>query len=128
MNTPFSILFYAKRSKTTTSGLVPINIRVTIDGRRIELSTQRYVHPDKWSSEGNRVKGTTAEAKSINTYLDTLKSKIYDHQQQLLRENMPITFENMRNKIFGIEKRRYMLIPIYQQHNNEIEALIGIEE
>jgi site-specific recombinase XerD len=31
----------------------------------------------------------------------------------------------MRNKILGIEKRNHMLVGIFQQHNNEIKALIG---
>jgi len=76
MNAKLSILFYAKRSKTNTEGLVPIYLRVTIDGERIELTTKRFIHPDKWSVEGNRVKGTSAEAKATNTYLDTLKGKV----------------------------------------------------
>ena len=42
MNAKLSILFYAKRAKTTTDGLVPIYIRVTVDGERIEFSTKRF--------------------------------------------------------------------------------------
>jgi len=30
-------------------------------------------YPDKWSVEGNHMKGPTAEAKAINIYLDILK-------------------------------------------------------
>ena len=42
MNPKLSILFYAKIAKTTTDGLVPIYIRVTVDGERIELGSKRY--------------------------------------------------------------------------------------
>lgn len=80
MNEKLSILFYAKRAKTTSDGLIPIYIRVTIDGERIELSTKRYTTSEKWSVEGNRMKGTSAEAKATNSFLDALKSKIYDYQ------------------------------------------------
>jgi len=125
MNAKLSILFYAKRAKTTTDGLVPIYIRVTVDGERIEFSTKRYTHPDKWSVEGNRMKGTSVESKSTNSYLDALKAKVYDYQQQLIREDEPVNAENMRNKILGIDKRSHMLIGIFQQHNDEIKALIG---
>jgi site-specific recombinase XerD len=125
MNAKLSILFYAKRAKTTSDGLVPIYIRVTVDGERIELSTKRYTHPDKWSIEGSCMKGTTIEAKSINSHLDALKAKVYEYQQQLIREDEPVNAENMRNKILGIEKRKHMLVPIFQQHNDEIRALIG---
>ncbi len=63
MNAKLSILFYAKRAKTTTDGLVPIYIHVTVDGKRIELSTKRYTVPEKWSIEGSCMKGSSAEAK-----------------------------------------------------------------
>ncbi len=125
MNAKLSILFYAKRAKTTTDGLVPIYIRVTVDGERIELSTKRYTHPDKWSIEGSCMKGYSGEAKSINSFLDALKAKVYDYQQQLIREDELVNAENMRNKILGIDKRSHMLIGIFQQHNDEIKALIG---
>jgi len=127
MNTKLSILFYAKRAKTNTEGLVPIYIRVTVDGERIELSTKRFTVPEKWSVEGSCMKGYSAEAKSINSYLDSLKAKVYDYQQQLIREDNLVNAENMRNKILGVEKRSHMLIGIFQQHNEEIKALVGRE-
>lgn len=127
MNTKLSILFYAKRAKTTTDGLVPIYLRVTVNGERIELSTKRYTQPGKWSIEGNCMKGNSAESKAVNSYLDTLKAKIYEYQQQLIREGEMVNAENMRNLILGVEQRKYLLVPIFQQHNDEIKALIGKE-
>ena len=125
MNAKLSILFYAKRAKTNTNGLIPIYLRVTIDGERIELSTKRFTHPDKWSVEGSCMKGTTAESKATNSYLDALKAKVYEYQQQLIRNDDIVNAENMRNKILGIEKRSHMLIAIFEQHNAEVKALVG---
>jgi site-specific recombinase XerD len=125
MNTKLSILFFVKRTKTNVKGLLPIFIRVTVNGERIEFTTKRFTTPEKWSVEGNRMKGTSVESKSTNSYLDALKAKVYDYQQQLIREDEPVNVENMRNKIMGIDKRSHMLIGIFQQHNDEIKALIG---
>ena len=125
MNTKLSVLFFVKRTKTNINGLLPIFIRVTVNSERIEFSTKRLTPSDKWSAEGNRMKGTSAEARATNSYLDTLKSKVYDYQQQLIREDEPVNAENMRNKILGIEKRSHMIVGIFQQHNDEIKALIG---
>ena len=61
------------------------------------------------------MKGYSGEAKSINSFLDTLKAKVYDYQQQLIREDELVNAENMRNKILGIEKRSHMLVGIFQQ-------------
>jgi len=125
MNTKLSILFFVKRTKTNVNGLLPIFIRVTVNGERIEFTTKRFTTSEKWSVEGNRMKGTSVESKSTNSYLDALKAKVYDYQQQLIREDEPVNAENMRNKIMGIDKRSHMLIGIFQQHNDEIKALIG---
>ena len=73
MNAKLSILFYAKRAKTTTDSLVPIYIRVTVDGERIELSTKRYTQPEKWSVEGNRMKVQVLKPKQLILFLTPLK-------------------------------------------------------
>ena len=127
MNTKLSILFFVKRTKTNVDGLLPIFIRVTVNGERIEFSTKRFTTSEKWSVEGNRMKGTSTESKSTNSYLDALKAKVYDYQQQLIREDNLVNAENMRNKMLGVEKRTHMLIGIFQQHNEEIKALVGRE-
>ena len=125
MNTKLSVLFFVKRTKTNVDGLLPIFIRVTVNGERIEFSTKRFTTSEKWSVEGKRMKGTSAESKATNSYLDTLKAKVYDYQQQLIREDEVVNAENMRNKIMGVEKRKHMIVGIFQNHNNEIRALIG---
>ena len=125
MNTKLSVLFFVKRTKTNVDGLLPIFIRVTVNGSRIEFSTKRVTTSEKWSIEGNRMKGTSAESKATNSYLDTLKAKVYDYQQQLIREDEEVNVENMRNKIMGVEKRKHMIVGIFQNHNNEIRSLIG---
>ena len=125
MNTKLSVLFFVKRTKTNVDGPLPIFIRVTVNGERIEFSTKRFTTSEKWSVEGKRMKGTSAESKATNSYLDTLKAKVYDYQQQLIREDEVVNAENMRNKIMGVEKRKHMIVGIFQNHNNEIRALIG---
>ena len=127
MNTKLSVLFFVKRTKTNINGLLPIFIRITVNGERIEFSTKRFTTSDKWSIEGKRMKGTSAESKATNSYLDALTAKVYDYQQQLIREDESVNVENMRNKILGLDKRKHMLVGIFQQHNDEIKALIGKE-
>ncbi len=127
MQTKISILFYAKKAKATTEGLVPIYQRVTVDGQRIELSTKRYVDVTKWSSEAGKLKGNSEEARSLNAYLDILKAKVYDYQKELIHETGSVTFDSMKNKILGVQERPLTLIPIFQDHNKKMKALLGNE-
>lgn len=127
MQAKISILFYAKRSKSTTTGLWPIYLRITIDGQRIEQTIKRYVEPIKWSKEQGKMKGQYEEARILNTYLDILKGNIYNMQKELIHDEKEANFENFRNKFFGIEERKKMLVPIFEDHNNKVEALLNQE-
>ena len=114
MNAKLSILFYGKKSKKTKEGLVPIYMRVTINRKRIELSTQRYVDPAKWSSLAGKVKGTAEEARSVNNYLDVLKARVYDHQVEILRSGEEFCFDSLKNKLLGTEEKTRTLLPVFE--------------
>lgn len=127
MKTKVSILFYSKRAKASVKGLVPIYTRITINGQRIELSTNRFVEISKWSTEAGKMKGGSAEARSINSHLDMLKIKIIDVQMELLHKNSIITTETLKSRLLGTQERPRTLIPIFQDHNNKIKELVGKE-
>ncbi|MFN3752570.1 site-specific integrase [Flavobacterium sp.] len=127
MKAKVSILFYAKRAKTNVNGLVPIYSRITVNGKRIELTTGRFVELAKWSADAGKMKGTTDEARSINNQLDILKMKIIDAQMELIHKNIPVTSESLKLKLLGSNERARMLVPIFQDHNNKIKELIGKE-
>ena len=127
MKTKVSILFYAKSAKASTNGLVPIYTRITINGKRIELSSNRFVEISKWCKETGRMKGTSAEARSINSHLDVTRTQIINSQLELQQKNIAVTSETLKNKILGIYERSRMLIPIFQDHNNKIKELVGKE-
>jgi len=127
MKTKVSILFYAKKAKASVNGLVPIYTRITINGKRIELSTNRFVETSKWSVEAGKMKGSSEEARSINSHLTLLKTQIIDAQMELIHKKLPVTIESIKSKILGIDERARMLVPIFQDHNNKIKELVGKE-
>jgi site-specific recombinase XerD len=127
MKTKITLHFYAKSTKANANGLLPIYVRLTVDGKRLEFSTKKFVEKSKWSSELAKMKGTTEEARSINSYLDLMKSKVLDAQMELLHRNETLSIENFKNKLLGNEERQRMLVPIFQDHNNKIKELVGKE-
>lgn len=127
MKTKVSILFYAKKAKAAANGLVPIYARITINGKRIELSTNRFVEISKWSTEAGKMKGTSEDARSINNHLDLLKSQIRDAEMELIHKKITITTETIKSKLLGVDERARMLVPIFQDHNNKIKELVGKE-
>jgi integrase len=127
MKTKVSTLFYAKKAKAAANGLIPIYMRITINGKRIELSTNRFIEISKWSTEAGKMKGTSEEARSINNHLDLLKNQIRDAEMELIYKKITITTEIFKSKLLGVDERARMLVPIFQDHNNKIKELIGKE-
>ncbi|WP_396170161.1 site-specific integrase [Flavobacterium sp.] len=127
MDNPISILFYLKRVKVNAQGLAPIFQRITINGKRLDNSTGKFVDPDKWHSEMSKMKGTSEEARSINGHLDNLKSKILNVEKNLIKKDIPVNFETFKNELTGKKERERMLVPIFQEHNRKIKELVGQE-
>lgn len=127
MNTKLSILFYVKRAKANSAGQIPIYLRLTVDGARLEFSVKRYVSPEKWSTAQNRMRGNSEESRTINTFLDIMKSRVYEIQKNLIHEGKEVKAESIKKILLGIDERKRMLIPIFKEHNNRMEALVGKE-
>jgi hypothetical protein len=87
MKTKITLHIYAKATKANAIGQLPIYIRLTIAGQRLEFSTKKFVDPAKWSSDASKMKGSSEEACSINNYLDMVRSKIFDTQMDLAHKN-----------------------------------------
>ncbi|WP_338077289.1 site-specific integrase [Chryseobacterium taklimakanense] len=127
MITKLSILFYVKRTKANASGKLPVYLRITVDGSRSELSLKREVDATRWSSEQNKMKGNSEESRKLNTYLDIMRLRVYEIQKDLIHDGQAVTSEAIKNKLLGIDDSKRMLIPIFKDHNDRMETLVGKE-
>lgn len=127
MQNSISLLFYLKKPKAYASGTVPIYLRITTHGQRAEVSTGREWIPEKWNPSAGRASGTKEDVKALNSYLDTLQGKVYEAHRRLLETEATVTAEAVKNKFTGKAEKPRMLVPIFQDHNNRIKALLGEE-
>ncbi len=129
MNKTFGLLFYVKRSKMIGNGTVPVYLRITVDGERIEISSKRYVNPDKWNANAQKLNGTGEEVRSLNNYLKTLEHQVYEIHRHLIEKKLPLTAVNLKNALLKKDEVAgcKMLIPIFKEHNRQVAALIGTE-
>ena len=109
-----SVLFYARNSKKTSKGLSPIYIRLTINGRRLEQSIGRFIHPPLWSPEAGRMKGNSDQARQVNQYLDTLTSKVLKLEREMVLDGVTVNFDNFREKWLGITEAPRMLMEAFK--------------
>ena len=73
--------------------------------------------------------GNTDEAKSVNNHLKTVEQKAYEVYREMIERKIPITAHTFIDRMNGIEEEVVcrMLIPIFEDHNRQVEALIGKE-
>ncbi len=117
METRVSMMFYGKKTGMNEGKSLPIYMRVTIQGQRFEVSTNRYVEPSMWSTKAGKVKGNSEDARSINNRLDVLKLRVYGYQKIVMREGNVFIKETLRNKWYGIGEKMYSLIEVFKTHN-----------
>jgi site-specific recombinase XerD len=125
MKTNFSMLFYLKKQKNYTSGLAPVYLRITVDGERAEVTTNRECEPEKWNSHSGRAIGTKENIKSLNAFLDNLQSDAYEAHRYLHENGKLITAESLKNRMLGKSEKSYMLIELFKDHNSKVASLIG---
>lgn len=74
MNNTFSVLFWFLSNRISKkTGEAPIMARITVNGKRAEISTGKKVMPEKWNVSAGRVRGTGEQARIINRHLDKMR-------------------------------------------------------
>lgn len=127
MKNKISVLLYAKKSKAKSNHQVPVYLRITVDGKRSEFSTGKNVDVTKWNPEASRLKGNSEEARTINKYFDVLSARILEVERNLILSGESYDATDVRNLLTGRQATERYLIPIFENHNNRMEKLIGKE-
>lgn len=125
-NQNYSIRFLIKPGKTK-SAKAPIYCRITINGKRAEISLKRFIEPTKWSASIGRVKGNSEEARLINLNIELLNNDVLRHYNMLIMEGKYIDSLVLKNSVLGVYEKQYTLIESFEYHNERMKTLIGID-
>lgn len=126
MNQTYALLFWLNRSKAK-NGQAPIYCRITIDGKRTEISTRKTIDPAKWNTHAGQAKPHTTELRLLNNYLEQIKTKVYKHFVELNAQDLFITGETLKNMLFQVDEKQHTLLSIFEYHNTKIKERIGID-
>ncbi|MDT0676584.1 site-specific integrase [Autumnicola musiva] len=122
-----SVLFYVRKNKSKSDTHAKAYLRITYNGKRVELSTMRNVPLDKWNAKGNKVSGSSMEAKQINRHLDIIRNRIYEVYQRFLNNGEAISAVKIRDEYLGIAKVKKSILEMFEEHNNRMGKLVGKE-
>ena len=125
MKNTFSVLFYPKRNDVDKRGKAPLYLRVTVNGKRCEISTQRKVDLSKWDSTKELLQGKTASGRELNIHLNNIRTRLFKIYDRLQEENREVTAVLIKEVFLGKKKSEKMLLELFQEHNDQVDKLIG---
>lgn len=125
-NHTFSVLSIIRKSRSKQHK-VPIYLRITVSGKRAEISTKEYVNEAKWNRTKGRVKGNSEIARQINKRLDTWETKVREHYNHFIRDEKNITALLLKYSVLGRLEKRNLLQEYFDNHEKEVKSKIGID-
>lgn len=106
-----------KKAQVDKKGLCPIYLRITVNGERAELSTNRKIEIPKWDSATQQVKGRSESARILNEHLNGLENKVR-HDYNLLNERgEEIAACLLRDLLIGKHQNKYFLLKVFKENN-----------
>ncbi len=124
----FNVLFIIKKSKLLKNGEAPICMRLTVNGGVVEMMVKRSVPINHWNQAKERSRATTATARELNHYLDTIKARLLKIQAEMESEGATINARTVRDRYNGVgNNSTKTILEIYKEHNDKCRALIGID-
>lgn len=101
MQYDLSILFFLKKAQVDKKGLTPIYLRITVNGHRVEISTNRKIEVSKWDSAIQRAKGRSETARILNEDLDSQQNRIRKDYLSLVEKDEFISAEKLKDMLTG---------------------------
>lgn len=90
MRTTSSICFYCRKSKCDKKGYAPVELSVTINGKRVFINLPRKEKPSVFEKE------TSKKKSDLNVYLDSVRVSMNNVQTELMRNGIAVTAERIR--------------------------------
>lgn len=127
MRNTFSILFYLKRSAALRDGRAPIVCRLTINGRRVQLSTRLHAAPSSWNRERGCVSGRGEETVMVNQALSRFRYRIERCYHTLCYDHDEVTAPMVKSLLLGHSVRQERLLAFFRRHNEEFRSAVGVD-
>jgi len=118
----FFLLFFIKRTKKLSNGECPIYCRLTLDGHRAEFGTKVSSDEDSWNAATGKAAGKSQKAYVVNNELEDIRNQITKIEREYELRGMPLSADQIKNEILGINKQSLGLVEAFTEHNKKIKV------
>jgi len=122
-NSTFSIIFFTRKSRSNSRKL-SIYARITINGKRSEISLKRTISVCNWDNSKGRARGTSQNTRILNKYLDHVYGQLLDCHKQLLEEFKVVSPHTIKARYLGEDDQRKTLLELIAYHNTNMISVL----
>ena len=113
----FGIQFVLRLPKNKKDEMATVYARITVNGRRTEISLKNKVSINNWDEAKGRAKGKREEIVKLNSHMEQVRSLIFDCYQELIQQNKPVSVDAVKAKYLGEDIEEAMtLLKMIEYH------------
>ncbi|QDW24376.1 hypothetical protein FFJ24_005895 [Pedobacter sp. KBS0701] len=104
-NHSFSVNFFVRRDREAF-GMVPLYVRITVDGKVICFAAKKSVELSQWDQKAQRIKGNSIENNFARDRMRQLTNEISTAYDELRFQKEVITVEKIKAKVEGEDQSK----------------------
>ncbi|MEJ4087640.1 site-specific integrase [Galbibacter orientalis] len=119
----FTVIFFTRKSRSNPKQL-SIYVRITINGKRSEISLKRNIPTKDWDSNKSRGRGSSQKIRTLNTYLDEVYNRLLECHKELLAEDKFISSEAIKTRYLGEDDNSKTLRELIAYHHGNMAFVL----
>lgn len=116
----FSVLFwvYGKRAVKNQAN---IYVRITVNGKRVNISLKKKIDLSIWDEKSQRAKGPSRDSRTLNLFLNEVQYKIYRIYEGLKLSGNEISSQTIKSKFLGEDKKYFSFHELIDYYNEKMQ-------
>ena len=119
----FTVILFTRKSRSNSKQL-SIYVRITINGKRAEISLKRVIPVKNWDSNKSRGRGSSQQVRTLNTYLDEVYNRLLECHKELLEEDKFISSDAIKSRYLGEDDNSKTLRELIAYHHGNMAYVL----
>src|ERR1700754_1506830 len=117
----FGIQFVIRLSKLQKTDPATVFARISVNGRRCEISLKKKINPQNWDDVKGKARGTKDEIRKLNEHIERVRTLIADGYHALVQQKKVVTVDAVKALFLGDDENEMTLIKLGEYHNSEMK-------
>lgn len=117
----FGIQFVIRLSKLQKTDPATVFARISVNGRRCEISLKKKINPQNWDDVKGKARGTKDEVRKLNEHIERVRTLIADGYHALVQQKKVVTVDAVKALFLGNHENEMTLIRLGEYHNSEMK-------